>query len=146
MVFFNTTCRPRGRMVMVGAWWLVSTSLQPPPQPVSPPMSNQIANIPGKIVPWEGKVQKEKNEREEMEQKEKEKVQKEKKEWEEKEKKKKKEKEKEREWRPTLAALMEERLLASMLVNEMGVPLEAPPPRLSAYREADRVKIRPFQG
>ena len=29
-------------------------------------------------------------------------------------------------------------------LEEVGVPPEAPPPRLSAYRKADRAKIRPF--
>jgi len=72
-----------------------------------------------RIVPWEEMVENERNE---------------------------KEKEKEREGRPTLAALMEERLLGSMPSDEVGVPPEAPPPRPSAYRQADRTKIRPFKG
>ena len=59
---------------------------------------------------------------------------------------KEKQKEKKREGQPTLAALMEERLLGSMPTDEVGVPPEAPPPHPSAHREDDRTKIRPFKG
>ena len=50
----------------------------------------------------------------------------------------------EREARPSLGALMEERLLGIMPTNVVGVPPEAPLPRLSAYRQVDRAKICPI--
>ena len=132
---------------MVGGWWLVSTSLQPPPGRLSFCVLKQIDGLPRKIVPWEEKVGNKKKEREEKEKKEKEKKEKEKKEkekkekdkivpWEEKVRKEKnqKEKEKEREGHPTLATIMEERVLGGMPSDEVGVPPEAAPPRLLAYR------------
>ena len=51
-----------------------------------------------------------------------------------------------REGHPTVAALMEECLLGTMLSGEVGVPPEAPPPRPSTYGPADRTTIRPLQG
>ena len=86
-------------------------------------------------------MENEKKERKEKEKNKKEKVQKEKKEREEKEKK-----EEEREGHPTLAALMQERLLGFMPSDEVGVPPVGLLPRLSAYQKAERAKIRPFHG
>ena len=95
------------------------------------------------------KVEEEKKEREEKEKKRKEKRPKHKiVPWEEKVENEKKEKgkEKEREGHPTFVALMEEWLLRSMPSDYVSVHPKALPPRFSAYRQADRMKIRLFQG
>ena len=83
-----------------------------------------------RIVPWEEMVENERKEKEKQKRPKDRIVP-----WEEmvENERKEKEKEREREGRPTLAALMEERLLP-------------PPPRPSAYRQADGTKIRPFKG
>ena len=97
-----------------------------------------------KIVPSEEKVEKEKKEGEEKEKKQKEKRPKDKivpcDENVENEKKE-KEKDKEREGRPTLAALMEERLLRSMPRDELGVLAK---PRRPAFWPTDRPTRRRF--
>ena len=47
----------------------------------------------------------------------------------------------------TLATLFGERMSGSMPSHDVGVAVAAPaPPRLSAYRRADRGNIRPFPG
>ena len=52
-----------------------------------------------------------------------------------------------KEKKETLATLFGEGMLGSMPSNEVGIaPAAPPPPRLSAYRWADREIIRPFLG